>query len=134
MMSDHLRRLAGGRAESMHVLGYQEPGPYFAAVAASDVIAIPSLWESYCLAAVEAMVLGRPVIGTSGHGFSEFLDDGRNGLLVGRGSVPELASAVERLLDDESLRTRLGAAAAETGREHRPERVAERYVSALAGS
>jgi glycosyltransferase involved in cell wall biosynthesis len=132
MMSDHLRELAGERIDQVHVLGYQEPGPYFAAVAASDLIAIPSLWESYCLAAVEAMTLGRPVIGTTGHGFSEFMEDGRNGLLVTRGSVPELATAVTRLLDDQSLRTRLGRAAAATGRAHTPEKVAPLYVSALA--
>jgi glycogen synthase len=131
MMSDHLRQLARERADSVHILGYQEPGPYFAAVAASDVVAIPSLWESYCLAAVEAMALGRPVIGTTGHGFSEFLEDGRNGLLVSRGSVEELASAVERLLEDESLRARLGDAARETGQRHTPETVAPLYVSAL---
>ena len=134
MMSDHLRTLAGSRASSTHVLGFQEDGPYFAAVAASDVVAIPSLWESYCLAAVEAMALGRPVIGTTGHGFSEFLEDGRNGLLVSRGSVDELADAVARLLEDDDLRARLGAAAAETGAEHSPEKVAPLYVSALAGT
>ena len=134
MMSDHLRRLAGDRVGSTHVLGYQEDGPYFAAVAASDVVAIPSLWESYCLAAVEAMALGRPVIGTTGHGFSEFLEHDRNGLLVSRGSVDELAGAVELLLGDDSLRERLGRAAAETGEAHSPEKVAPRYVSALAGA
>ena len=133
MMSDRLRELAGERGEQVHILGYQPPAPYFAAIAASDVIAIPSLWESYCLAAVEAMALGRPVIGTTGNGFSEFLENGRNGLLVSRGSVDELADAVSRLLEDESLRTRLGQAAAETGRAHSPDQVAPQYVSALGG-
>lgn len=133
MMSDHLRELAGERAGQTHILGYQPPGPYFAAVAASDVIAIPSLWESYCLAAVEAMALGRPVIGTSGHGFSEFLEHDRNGLLVSRGSVAELADAVTRLLDDEALRTRLSQAAAETGRAHDAEHIAPLYVTAFGG-
>jgi len=134
MMSDHLRVLAGRRAGNTHVLGFQEDGPYFAAVAASDVVAIPSLWESYCLAAVEAMALGRPVVGTAGHGFSEFLEHDRNGLLVSRGSVDDLAEAVARLLDDDALRARLGTAAAETGAEHSPGEVAPRYVSALAVS
>lgn len=133
MMSDHLRQLAGEHTDRTHVLGYQEPGPYFAAIAASEVVAIPSMWESYCLAAVEAMALGRPVIGTTGHGFSEFMEDGRNGLLVPRGSVDALAAAIERLIDDAALRAQLGNAAAETGAAHDPERVAPLYVSALSG-
>jgi glycosyltransferase involved in cell wall biosynthesis len=133
MMSDHLRALAGDRAANVHILGYQPAEPYFAAVAASDLVAIPSMWESYCLAAVEAMVLGKPVIGTTENGFSEFIEDGRNGLLVGRGDVPELAAAVSRLLDDASLRASVGAAAEETGAGHAPSTVARLYVAALEG-
>jgi glycogen synthase len=132
-MSDYLRELAGPDVDKVHVLGAQDREPYFATIAASDVVAIPSLWESYCLAAVEAMALGRPVIGTTGHGFSEFIEDGRNGLLVERGSVDQLAAAVQRLLDDPALRTRLGEAGAETGAHHDTADVAPRYAAALRG-
>jgi glycosyltransferase involved in cell wall biosynthesis len=132
MMSDHLRERAGARADRLHVLGGQPPDRYFAAVAAADVVAIPSLWESFCLAAVEAMALGRPVIGTTGHGFSEYLEDGVNGLLVGRGETAGLAVAVERLLDDADLRERLGTAAARTAETLDVHAVAERYATTLA--
>jgi glycogen(starch) synthase len=131
MMSDHLRKRAGARAGAVHVLGGQPPERYFAAVAAADVVAIPSLWESFCLAAVEAMALGRPVIGTTGHGFSEYLHDGENGLLVERRDVPGLAAAVERLLDDAPLRARLGAAAADTADDLDVGAVAPRFLDAL---
>jgi glycogen synthase len=130
-MSAHLRQLAGRHVDKVHVLGAQPSDAYFATVAASDVVAIPSLWESYCLAAVEAMALSRPVIGTTGHGFSEFIEDGRNGLLVERGDSGQLAEALVRLLEDAQLRARLGAAAAETGARHAPEIVAPMYVEAL---
>lgn len=130
-MSDYLRELAGPHVDRVHILGYQAPGPYFAAVAASDLIAIPSLWESFCLAAVEAMALGRPVIGTSGHGFSEFIRDGENGLLVERGDVPALAQAVQRLLNDSTMCKRLGAAAGRTAEALDVASVAPLYVDAL---
>jgi glycosyltransferase involved in cell wall biosynthesis len=130
-MSEHLRDLAGERIGRVHVLGFQPDDRYFAAVAASDVVAIPSLWESYCLAAVEAMALGRPVVATNGHGFSEFMRDAENGLLVDRGDVPGLAGAVERLLGDPDLRARLGAAASETAERHAVEVLAPRYVEAF---
>lgn len=131
MMSDHLRERAGASADRLHVLGGQPPERYFAAVAAADVVAIPSLWESFCLAAVEAMALGRPVIGTSGHGFSEYLEDGVNGLLVARRDVAGLADALERLVGSAGLREHLGAAASTTADTLDVGAVAERYADAL---
>jgi glycogen synthase len=131
LMSEHLRELAGGRSGQLHILGGQPAEAYFSAVAASDVVAIPSLWESFCLAAVEAMALGRPVIGTRDHGFSEFMVDGDNGLLVGRGEVEELAAAIERLLDDAGLRARLGEAARATAERLDVRRIAPRAAEAL---
>ena len=99
--------------------------------AACDVVAIPSLWESFCLAAVEAMALGVPVIGTRGHGFDEYLRDRENGLLVERRDVDALAEAVERLLDSPELRSALGAAAQLTADELDVPRVAPRYLQAF---
>jgi glycosyltransferase involved in cell wall biosynthesis len=131
MMSDHLRELAGPNVDRLHLLGYQPDEQYFAAVKAADVIAIPSLWESFCLAALEAMALGRPVIGTRDNGFSEFIRDGENGLLVGRGDVPELAAALDRLLGDEDLRRRISAAAEDTAARHDEAPVAPLYVDAF---
>jgi glycosyltransferase involved in cell wall biosynthesis len=131
-MSDHLRELSGTHADHVHVLGAQPAAQYFAAVAASDLIAIPSLWESFCLAALEAMALGRPVIGTRDNGFSEFLTDGENGLLVERGSVDELAASVSRLLADGGERVRLGSAAAGDADGYDTAAIAPRFVEALA--
>lgn len=130
-MSDHLRDLAGERADRVHTLGFQPDAEYFAAVAASDVVAIPSLWESFCIAGIEAMALRRPLIGTTGNGFSEFVRDGENGLLVRRGDIPALAAALLRLLEDDQLRATLGSAAAATADRHRPEHVARLYADAV---
>ena len=130
-MSEHLRGLAGEHAGRMHFTGALPGSQYFAAVAACDVVAIPSLWESFCLAAVEAMALGVPVIGTRGHGFDEYLRDRENGLLVERRDVDALAEAVERLLDSPELRSALGAAAQLTADELDVPRVAPRYLQAF---
>jgi glycosyltransferase involved in cell wall biosynthesis len=131
MMSDHLREVAGDRADRLHILGYQPAEQYFASVKASDVIAIPSLWESFCLAALEAMALGRPVIGTRDNGFSEFIRDGENGFLVGRGDVPELATAIDRLLGDDELRARISREAESTAERHDEAPVAPLYEAAF---
>lgn len=132
MMSDHLRAAAGGHADRLHITGALPSSQYFAAVAACDVIAVPSLWESFCLAAVEAMALGRPVVATSGHGFDEYLRDGENGLLVPRSDIPALADALVRLLTDTELRASLGAAAAATAEDLDVSRVAGRYLAGFA--
>jgi glycogen(starch) synthase len=130
-MSEYLLELAGERADRVHVLGGQPPERYFAAVAASDIVTIPSLWESFCLAGLEALALGRPFVATRGHGFDEFVEEGVNGLLVERCAVDELADALGRLLDDAELRGRLGAAAAETADRHDVAALAPRYAGAL---
>jgi glycosyltransferase involved in cell wall biosynthesis len=60
---------------------------------------------------LEAMASGRPVVGTRVGGTPELVVDRETGLLVERGDVAGLASAIETLLADEALRARLGAQA-----------------------
>lgn len=66
---------------------------------------------------VEAMASGRPVIATERPQTSEYLKDGVNALLVPYGDDEALASAINRLRADPSLRRRLTAAARETVEE-----------------
>jgi glycosyltransferase involved in cell wall biosynthesis len=61
----------------------------------------------------EAMSRGTPVIGTSHGGHPDMIIDGENGLLVPPGDVAKLVTAMERLLGDAALRTRMGEAARE---------------------
>lgn len=131
MMSEYLRDLAGEHAERLHLMGYLPDDDYFACVARADVVAIPSLWESFCLAAVEAMALERPLVGTRGHGFSEFVESGENGLLVERGSVTELAATLRELLADADRRAVLGAAAGRTAERLDAAVVAPQFARAL---
>jgi glycosyltransferase involved in cell wall biosynthesis len=61
----------------------------------------------------EAMSRGRPVIGTRPSGHEELIVDGETGLLVPRGDVDALATAMRRLIEDPAMRERAGAAARE---------------------
>ena len=65
----------------------------------------------------EYMGLGRAIVASDLDQIGEVLDDGRTGLLTPPGDVPAAASAVARLLDDEDLRGRLGAAALQEAEE-----------------
>jgi colanic acid/amylovoran biosynthesis glycosyltransferase len=58
---------------------------------------------------LEAMATGVPVVSTRHSGIPEAVEDGRTGLLVPPGDPEELADAIERLLEDGTLRERLGS-------------------------
>jgi glycosyltransferase involved in cell wall biosynthesis len=75
------------------------------------VVVAPSRREGYGMAAREAMAHGRPVVATAVGGLPDAVEDGVTGLLVPPGDVPALRAALERLLGDAELRSRLGAAA-----------------------
>jgi glycosyltransferase involved in cell wall biosynthesis len=79
--------------------------------AAADVFALPSLKEPYGTVYGEAMAFGVPVVGWRAGNLPHLADDELEGLLVPPGDVAGLSAALKRLADDESLRSRLGAAA-----------------------
>jgi len=68
------------------------------------VCVLPSYFEAFPMVLIEAMSSGCPVIGSSAGGIPDIIIDGYNGLLFGRGDYTDLASKLEILLEDESLR------------------------------
>jgi glycosyltransferase involved in cell wall biosynthesis len=82
-------------------------------LAAADVVAVPSIWESGPLVLVEAMELGRPVV-TTPVGFApELVDDGVTGRVVPVGDAVALAAALRAMVDDPVGAARLAAAGQE---------------------
>lgn len=77
---------------------------------AFDIFAMPSLMEALPFALLEAMAGGVPPVATSVWGIPEVVRDGETGLLVPPGDPDALAVAIERLLSDQDLRARMGAA------------------------
>jgi len=80
---------------------------------ASDVFAMPSLWEGLPLSMVLALGGGMPVVATRVAGIPEIVHDNETGLLVPPGDAGALGAALARLVADPALRTRLGRAARE---------------------
>jgi glycosyltransferase involved in cell wall biosynthesis len=60
---------------------------------------------------MEAMSMGIPCVASRITGIPELIDDGAHGLLVDPSDSSQLAAAIARLMDDATLRQRLGAAA-----------------------
>ncbi len=77
-------------------------------LAAADVVAMCSLWESGPLVVSEALRLGRPVVATPVGHVREVIEDGVSGRLVGIGDVRALAGAIGALLADPAGARRMG--------------------------
>ncbi|MFQ5499941.1 MAG: N-acetyl-alpha-D-glucosaminyl L-malate synthase BshA [Candidatus Zixiibacteriota bacterium] len=68
----------------------------------ADLFLIPSEEESFGLSALEALACGVPVIGTSGTGLVEVVEDFRSGFLLPVGDTSSMARAAISLLKDTS--------------------------------
>jgi glycosyltransferase involved in cell wall biosynthesis len=75
-----------------------------------DILVLPSTWEGFGIVQAEAMYLGVPVVGTNNGGAREVVRAFRTGLLVPYGDIDQLADATVLLLQDDSLRNRMGCA------------------------
>jgi glycosyltransferase involved in cell wall biosynthesis len=65
----------------------------------------------------QALALGRPIVATRSVGIADYVEDGREGLLVEAGDVDALRGALVRLVGDEALRARCAVDAAARGAE-----------------
>jgi glycosyltransferase involved in cell wall biosynthesis len=70
------------------------------AIAAADMLVLPSFAESFGMALIEAMACGKPVIASNLPGVRTVVANGKDGLLVTPGNPDELAAAIQSLLDN----------------------------------
>jgi len=88
-----------------HVNHYELPSLYSLA----DLFVHPAIWdEPFGMIITEAMSCGTTVISTNVGGIPEIIENSVTGLLARRGSVDDLAIAINKLLDDGELRNQLG--------------------------
>jgi alpha-maltose-1-phosphate synthase len=77
--------------------------------ASSTVFCLPSRYEPFGIAFVEAMLAGLPCIGTQKWAMPEIIADGETGWLVPDGSVSELARVLVHALQNPELCRSMGA-------------------------
>lgn len=95
-----------------------------AALASIDLFCLPSRSEGQGLALLEAMSLGLPVVAADCPvGPRELVNHNENGLLVPVDDVESLAAAILKIVRDDDLARRIGAAARSTAQLHSVERV-----------
>jgi glycosyltransferase involved in cell wall biosynthesis len=75
------------------------------------VVVCPSRRDGFNLVCAEAMAHGRPVVASAVGGLLDLVIDGETGIRVPPREPAALRAAIDRLLGDDDLRHRLGAAA-----------------------
>jgi UDP-glucose:(heptosyl)LPS alpha-1,3-glucosyltransferase len=87
---DH-RKFRSSRVQFLGVVG-EMPSLYLAA----DIFLLPTLYDPFSNACLEALAAGRPVITTRANGFSEIIENERHGSLITRADdVDAISAAVE---------------------------------------
>jgi glycogen(starch) synthase len=93
------------------------------------VMVLPSLYEGFGIAFLEAMAVGLPVVGTPTGGMADLIEPGVNGLLVPHHEPEALAGAISALLSDPERRRALGRQARLTAQTYTWKRAAEATAS-----
>jgi glycosyltransferase involved in cell wall biosynthesis len=116
-----LQRLASHLGLSVHFGGAVPPAEVPRALAALDILVVPSLttpaWaEQFGRVIVEAMFAGTPVIASDSGSIPEVVGDA--GVLVPEGDRDALAGAIDRLLENPERRAEIGSGALSWAMSH----------------
>ncbi len=107
-----------GADDHVHFLGNVEEARKVALMRGCRVFMLTPItsdeggFEAFGLVFLEAGAAGRPVVGVSESGAESAITDGSNGFLLEPSDNAGLANALVRLVDDEALAHRMGAAGA----------------------
>ena len=105
-----------GVASHVHFLGQVDDARLVGLLNCCDVFVMMSRhtvdeFEGFGIAVVEAALCGKPAVVSGDSGLAEAIDDGVTGVSVPEGDERATAEAIISLLQDDTLRRRMGAAA-----------------------
>ena len=103
-----------GLADNVRLLGSRPQNELPVLYNSSDVICVPSRYESFGLVAVEAMACGVPVVASRAGGLIFSVEDGETGFLATVNDAKSFADAMATLLNDRELAARMGVTARAT--------------------
>lgn len=99
-----------GLADCVTITGALPHSRLLDVVEGASLVVVPSRFEGFGLTALEAIALGRPVVATMVGGLPEVIEHGDTGWLVPPQDPAQLALAIGHMMDNASLRQRLGEA------------------------
>lgn len=74
----------------------------------SEVVVLPSLFESFSYACLEAMSAGRVVIGSTSGGMGSFINHGQNGFLINPYCISDIYRNLDYLIQNQNLIFQVG--------------------------
>ena len=114
-----------GLANRVHMLGFQQDvRPVLAAL---DVFVLPSRWEGFGLATLEAMAAGLAVVVTDVPGSRDLVEHEQTGLVVPPNDPLALGRAIIRCLTQTDIRVRMGQRAQTTASSFSVQKMVDRY-------
>ena len=96
----------------------------------ASIYVLSSICEGFGMVIIEAMACGLPVISYDCPcGPKDLIEDGVDGFLVPLNDEKQLADKMVALIEDETMRGRIGKAASETSKKYLPEKITEQWMS-----
>lgn len=117
-----------GIASNVRLLGAVSDAERDELLATAAVQLMPSRFEGFGLAAAEAMAAGVPLIAAAVGSLPEVVDAPNGGVLIPPSDPEALATATERLLDDEAARESLSVSARNSARRFSWDSVADAHL------
>ncbi|MDN7456417.1 glycosyltransferase family 4 protein [Burkholderia cenocepacia] len=123
-----------GVAERVYFCGWLDDAGKSRLFREASVFCLPSQFEAFGIAALEAMFLGVPVVASRVGGLCDLVEDGVSGRLVDPGDASALADSLQDLLCNVERRRRMGAAGRDRAfRLYAVEVVMAQYVNCYRG-
>jgi glycosyltransferase involved in cell wall biosynthesis len=120
-MAGFARAQCGSFTERLIVIENLPHNQLYPVIGGARLVVLPSLIDNLPNAGLEAMGLGKVVIGTNGTAFDELITDGVNGFLVPRNNPAALSETMISAWTDPDLTT-IAAAAKQRMQEFTPEK------------
>lgn len=92
----------------------------------TDIFIIMSTAETQCLAAMKAMKIGIPIIGSKSYGLKDYINK-NNGILIKPGDYNKLAKKIYYLYKNPEIRNKLGKGGREFVKNFHPKKIADKW-------
>lgn len=102
-------------------VSYDQIGSYFKC---ADVFVFPTLEDTWGVVALEAMLLGKPILCSKGAGTSELVQHGENGYVFPPDNASELADLMQKFMDNPELIGVMGARSQQIMAKYTPQAAA----------
>jgi glycosyltransferase involved in cell wall biosynthesis len=96
------------KKHEIRVLGAMDQADIVGWYQRASIFILPSLWEGFPMTSLEALSCETPVITTPVGGIPELVKSYKNGILIPQKDPLKLAEAIQYLIDNKDIRTRMG--------------------------